>query len=191
MKTTKKDEILDCAQRLIQTQGYNGFSYSDIAAVVGIRKASIHHYFPTKEDLVVAVIDRYREDFNICLLNINSAKTWRQKIDLYAKLYKQVLDENKLCLCGMLASDVLTLPDKANKSIRCFFKENIEWLMQVLQGMDTDITRGRLYGIAWQIINTLQGGVIMARVLGEPEIFSLSYEEMIGQLESRLGLGST
>lgn len=61
MKTSdKKNEILDCAQTLIQKRGYNGFSYADISSTVGIRKASIHHHFSTKVDLAVAVVERYR-----------------------------------------------------------------------------------------------------------------------------------
>ena len=55
------DDILDCAQSLILAGGYNGFSYADIAEVVGIRKASIHHHFPSKVDLVRMLVLRYRE----------------------------------------------------------------------------------------------------------------------------------
>ena len=56
------DDILACARSLIIMGGYNGFSYADIEAVVGIRKASIHHHFPSKVDLVRALVFRYRED---------------------------------------------------------------------------------------------------------------------------------
>ncbi len=59
---TTSDEILASARALIMTGGYNGFSYADIAAVVGIRKASIHHHFPSKTDLVRTLVVRYRED---------------------------------------------------------------------------------------------------------------------------------
>ncbi|MFL5019319.1 MAG: TetR/AcrR family transcriptional regulator, partial [Rhizobium sp.] len=60
--STTSDEILASARALIMTGGYNGFSYADIAAVVGIRKASIHHHFPSKTDLVRTLVVRYRED---------------------------------------------------------------------------------------------------------------------------------
>ena len=53
------DEILRSARSLIVAGGYNGFSYADIAEVVGIRKASIHHHFPTKVDLVRTLLERY------------------------------------------------------------------------------------------------------------------------------------
>ena len=53
-------QIRESAHDLIAERGYFGFSYADIAEVVGIRKASIHHHFPTKVDLVVATLREYR-----------------------------------------------------------------------------------------------------------------------------------
>lgn len=59
--TSTSEKILDIAQSLIVAGGYNGFSYADIAAAIGIRKASIHHHFPTKAELVAVLVDRYRQ----------------------------------------------------------------------------------------------------------------------------------
>ncbi|MDP2026901.1 TetR/AcrR family transcriptional regulator [Sulfuriferula sp.] len=42
---------------MVQRRGFNDFSYADIANEVGIRKASLHHHFPTKTDLGLALID--------------------------------------------------------------------------------------------------------------------------------------
>lgn len=185
MKTSnKKNEILNCAQTLIQKLGYNGFSYADISSAVGIRKASIHHHFPTKVDLTVAIIERYREVFNACLLSINTQKDWMDKVRLYAELYNQVLGEDKLCLCGMLASDMGTLPEKVKKAVRGFLSDNADWLVEVLASNNNlQLSKKRLINIAWQIVNQLQGGIMMARVLEDPAIFSDSCEEMMLQLK--------
>jgi TetR/AcrR family transcriptional repressor of nem operon len=179
----KKNEIMDCAQTLIQTRGYNGFSYADISSAVGIRKASIHHHFPTKVDLAVAVVERYREVFNIALLNINSQENWMSKVRLYAELYKDVLGEDKVCLCGMLASDMQTLPDEVKKAVRGFLSDNANWLTEILVSSNPKISKKRLLDIAWQIINVLQGGIMMARILQDPTILSASCEEMMSQLK--------
>lgn len=50
--------ILDVAEELLLTRGYVAFSYQDIAARIGIRKASIHYHFPSKADLGLAIIER-------------------------------------------------------------------------------------------------------------------------------------
>lgn len=179
---TKKDEILDCAQLLIQKRGYNGFSYADISETVGIRKASIHHYFPAKEDLALAVIERYREGFNHCLQRIEKEASGIQMIAAYAGLYRQVLDEEKLCLCGMLASDVETLPDKAREALRHFFRDNLRWLSNTLVRINPALSEKHIAGLAWQILNMLQGAVLVARILKDPAVFSASLDATLETL---------
>jgi len=58
-----RDALLDCAERAARARGYDGFSYADLASEVGIRKASIHHHFPTKADLALELMRRYRARF--------------------------------------------------------------------------------------------------------------------------------
>lgn len=53
-----RENIVDKAEELIRTKGYNAFSYGDIAGVLHIRNAAIHYYFPSKADLGVSVVDR-------------------------------------------------------------------------------------------------------------------------------------
>jgi len=40
-------KILDLAETLIRQNGYNGFSFRDIASGVGVKSSSVHYYFPT------------------------------------------------------------------------------------------------------------------------------------------------
>ena len=60
---SKAVEILDAAETMIQSQGYNGFSFREIADQVGIKSASVHYHFPTKADLGAAVARRYTDRF--------------------------------------------------------------------------------------------------------------------------------
>ncbi|CAN5371200.1 TetR/AcrR family transcriptional regulator [soil metagenome] len=183
--STKKTEILDFAQELIQRRGYNGFSYADVSQAVGIRKASIHHHFPSKEDLAVAVVRRYRDTFVSCLAKIAvEEKDWLNKIHQYAKLYEAVLNEDRLCLCGMLASDIDTLPRVLKKEIRKFFADNVEWLSQILSLQYPAMANKQLNNISWQIISSLQGAVIMARMLDKPEVFTSASKELFTYLGS-------
>ena len=47
-----QDRLVEIGETLMRQRGYGGFSYADLALKAGIRKASIHHHFPTKDDLV-------------------------------------------------------------------------------------------------------------------------------------------
>ena len=62
MKSNTAQQILDVAQTMVRNRGYSAFSYADIAKEIGIRKASIHYHFPSKEDLVKELVIRYRDN---------------------------------------------------------------------------------------------------------------------------------
>lgn len=64
MKQNTKERILKYSEQLMLSKGYNGFSFMDIAKIVGIKKASMHYHFPTKEDLAVAIVLKYRRLFS-------------------------------------------------------------------------------------------------------------------------------
>src|SRR5687768_3859259 len=86
------DQILDVAEPLIQTRGFNGFSYADIAADLGITKASLHYHFRTKADLGQRLIARYSENFQAALRGIEEAGVSApEKLVHYVRLYTDVL----------------------------------------------------------------------------------------------------
>jgi len=184
--SAKKTEILDLAQELIQRRGYNGFSYADIAETVGIRKASIYHHFSSKEVLAIAVVRRYRENFSRHLekIAINKNNIWFDKIYKYAKLYEEVLNEKRLCLCGMLASEMESLPAAVKNEIEYFFTQNVTWLSKVLVSQYPKLSKKRLNDLSWQIISFLQGAVIMARMSSKKELFSSACKELLSQLQN-------
>ena len=64
--------ILDIAEHLVQTRGFNAFSYADIAAALNITKASLHYHFPTKAKLGERLVERYQESFLAALARIGA-----------------------------------------------------------------------------------------------------------------------
>ena len=105
--------ILDVAERLAQMRGFNGFSYADIAAELGITKAALHYHFASKADLGEALIGRYAARFGEALAAIDAGTTAAPaKLRAYAELYADVLRNQRMCLCGMLAAEYQTLPGR-------------------------------------------------------------------------------
>src|SRR5271165_1927632 len=120
--------ILDVAEQLAQTRGYNGFSYADIAAQLGVTKASLHYHFPTKAELGRALIDRYHGSFSAALDAIDlQARSPREKLQNYVGLYDSVLSNERMCLCGMLAAEYATLPAPMQEGLTSFFDANERW----------------------------------------------------------------
>lgn len=61
VSSSGRDRILDEAEQLFRTRGYNTVTMRDIANAVGIRQASLYYHFPSKEQLFVAVNERVFE----------------------------------------------------------------------------------------------------------------------------------
>src|SRR5258708_4217772 len=114
-----RDRVLDAAQAMIQENGYNAVSFRDLAAAVKIKAASIHYYFPSKEDLVVALVGRYREAFNDARLGLDrSAVAPTQKLERYIGLLRTGFRQSgRMCLCGVLAAEASTLPKSVVESV--------------------------------------------------------------------------
>src|ERR671924_976798 len=126
--------ILDSAERLVQSRGFKGFSYADVAAELGVTKASLHYHFPGKAELGRALVERYAARFAAALEGIDAAGgDAPAKLDAYTRIYADVLHQRRMCLCGMLAADYETLPQPMRQAVVRFFDDNEAWLTTVLE----------------------------------------------------------
>ena len=178
--------ILDVAERLVQTRGFNGFSYADIAEALEVTKASLHYHFPTKGDLGKRLIERYEEGFLAALKSIDSAGAGaRDKLKRYIRIYADVLRDNRMCLCGMLASDYATLPKPMKEEVKHFFDENEQWLAAVLDAgrkAGNLEFKGSALELARAMVGSLEGAMMLARSYGEVSRFDTAAERLVAAL---------
>jgi AcrR family transcriptional regulator len=59
--TIRRNEILDVAQQLVQSKGYEQMTIQDILDTVQISKGAFYHYFTSKQQLLEALIERMQE----------------------------------------------------------------------------------------------------------------------------------
>jgi len=167
MEKNTATQILNIAQEMVRNRGYSAFSYADISKQVGIRKASIHYHFPTKDELVKALVQRYREGMRrACDRIAQSATSLDQQMLQFADLYRNGLEENQICLCAMLAADYEVLPQPVRDEIQAFFRETEAWLSTLLQqGCDAKVwdCQPAVEQEAKGLIAMLQGAQLMAR----------------------------
>lgn len=189
--TTRQTEaaVLDVAQELVQTRGYNAFSFRDLAERIGIKAASIHYYFPSKADLCRALLGRYRRQYGTLLAGIDEGtKDAKRKLKRYAQLFHDTLEtENRMCLCGMLASDVTTLPPAVRDELRGFFDDNQVWLTRVLaEGREA----GKLHftGTAEMearlIVSGLEGAMLVARLYEDPALLESMTRRLLAKYQT-------
>src|SRR5690349_8022318 len=105
-----RQNIVDLAEELIRTKGYNAFSYSDIAAALHVRNAAIHYYFPSKTDLGIRVVDGELE--NIARSRKEGALlTGSRQLRKVMEIFYGSNRKGWICLNGSLTPDYLTLPE--------------------------------------------------------------------------------
>jgi len=165
----KTDEILDAAQSMVQRFGYNGFSFREIADKIGIKSASVHYHFPTKADLGKALAHRYTERFIASLGNPNDPEHQADAlIDQYIDAYRHSLVvDGGICLCGILGSEVQSLPAIVALEVKEFFEKNTQWLSQVYQRLDHSRSNFENEDKALQTVAMLEGAMIIARTLND------------------------
>jgi TetR/AcrR family transcriptional regulator, transcriptional repressor for nem operon len=180
--------ILDVAERLVQTRGFNGFSYADVAAELKISKPSLHYHFPSKAELGEALIGRYAVRFADALAVIDDrGDDATAKLDAYASIYADVLKEQRMCLCGMLAADYDTLPAPMRDAVVRFFDENEAWLTRVLeQGVEEGTLHlsGSASEAAQAIVSGLEGALLIARPYGDVARFHGASTRLLTSLTS-------
>lgn len=179
MTVSTADRLRETAQRLIQTNGYNGFSFRDLATEIGIKSASIHYHFPTKGDLARDVAQQYRKKFADRLEQIlQDHDDLPARLAAYSECFSETLrNGNRLCLCGMLASESDTLPQKVHDEARLFFAEQVAWLELVIadDGPQSDETRQ----FAATYLSALEGAMMIARATGETDRIARTSAQLI------------
>ena len=183
---TTREQLIEHAQCLIQRRGYNGFSYRDLAEHVGVKTASIHYYFPAKDDLLVEVVDQYTTQVRGVLQGIDTSLPAKDRLCRYASLFQNGPND-RICLCGMLAADFASLSDRARQSVQAFFRLHENWLAAVVAAGVQDgslQSSGDTQADGRWLFAAFQGALMAARLFQDPQ----RLREMVDVIQHRYGV---
>ncbi|QRF63376.1 TetR/AcrR family transcriptional regulator [Variovorax paradoxus] len=184
----KAAEIAACAQALLATKGYNGFSYADISEAVHISKASIHHHFPSKSELVQTVLRRYRKQGRVGLAALTKqVPDPLARIHAYTGYWETCIRDGSapFCICAMLGSELPAIPQEVADEVRGHFFDLTGWLADVLkEGAARGIfkLRSDAESEAMALMATVHGGMLAARVYGDADAFATVVQQGVKQL---------
>lgn len=178
MMSEMAERLMDAAESSMRSRGYHAVSFRELADELGIKSASVHYYFPQKEDLGLALVTRYFERFFIELSkNAARAKTPHEKLTAFCNTYRASLkSSDKLCLCGMLGAETCGLPEALGREVSGFFAANIDWVMSALPAEMTKKTRREM---AVQTVSTVQGAMMLATSMKESTIFDAAASALL------------
>ncbi|MDE1172705.1 MAG: TetR/AcrR family transcriptional regulator [Parvibaculaceae bacterium] len=187
----KAAEIVACARSLLVAGGYNSFSYADISGTVRISKASIHHHFPSKAELVRTVVARYREEARAGMVAME-----QQILDPVAQLHAYTGywaacirgGSSPFCICAMLAAELPAIPGPVADEVRGHFLDLAAWLTSVLAGGASQgvfFLQASPEAEAMAFMATVHGAMLSARAYGDPEVFATVVQPLMHRLTSR------
>jgi TetR/AcrR family transcriptional repressor of nem operon len=160
--------LLNSAESLARSKGFDAFSYADLSEKVGIRKASIHHHFPTKADLGLELISRYREVFFVALGKIAARDVSAAvKLNAYLVLYRRALKGGaQVCLCVAFSAGRDSFDKGVLAELNAFHNESLTWLTSLFQeGRDDSSISGIKNPLseARACLALVEGAQLMAR----------------------------
>jgi len=169
-------------------RGYGGFSYADVADATGIRKASIHHHFPSKADLAVAVLKQSRAMFeaDMAALHADGANDFAQLCAYIHHWERCIADDSApFCVAGMLGAELPALPDEVAREVRAYFAHLTAWLEPVLESA----AKGKRVKLAASVqveaatlVSLIYGAMLAARAYGGAALFKAVSEGAIERL---------
>lgn len=182
--TDIRTSILKRAEQCLQRGGYTSFSFRSIAAELGIKSASVHYHFPSKEDLAVALLGRYRARFEAWAqtrAGAPPAENLREWLEYWSGLCRQ----GAICPGGAFSAEISGLPDRVHDAVEALLGAERRWLVEMLcaaRAQATVRSIGTPEEQADLMLASLQGGVQLARITRSRATFTRVVEQLRGSI---------
>lgn len=174
MKTLgTKEKILKEGRALLQRHGYNGFSFQDIANIVGIKKPSLYDHYASKEELIAGILENYSQSFDKWALQIEALSPLEKIQKAFDVFYSFSCDKKKVCPVLALTADIQILSKQTHNEMQLFLNKWLHWLeATILEGQKDGSIRKDLpaKNLAEFLYNQGMGAQIQARLMNRPEI---------------------
>lgn len=179
-----RDKLVDAAMELFYFQGYEGTSIADILQRAGVNSGSLYYFFRGKEDLLLAVLQKYKELLYQEVIDPAFAKTADpiERIFVLLDNYRQGLQFTHFtggCPIGNLALELRETHEEARRLIA----ENFDgWRDAVRKTLDDAAGRFPAHvdreQLATFILTVMEGGVMQARAHGSIEPFDACVRQL-------------
>jgi TetR/AcrR family transcriptional repressor of nem operon len=184
-----RDKILNSAQRLMQTRSYHGFSFQDIADDVGIRKASLYHYFGSKDEIAVAVLSR-AADWAKSQMERVKDRDPIERLEAYFDMFRTIHGKaERMCPGGSFAGVFDAVSSSVQAASHRFAKMHVAWIEDIIRegvkkGQFT-IGEQRPHEVAMQIVAGVQGALLSGRLTSDPyflEVVADQFRRYLGYI---------
>lgn len=175
--TETKTKMLKEGRALLQKHGYNGFSFQDIANILEIKKPSLYDHYPSKEDLIIAILKDYSEKFDLWSKKIDSLSPLQKVEQVFQVFYNFSCDEKKVCPVLALTTDLKVLSKPVQSAMKAFIDQWLAWLCAVIEtGQKQKNIRNDIdsFELSQIVYSQVMGSQLQARVKNNPKLILIS-----------------
>ncbi len=177
--------IIKESLKLFRKKSYHNTSMADIAEACGLLKGSIYHHFPSKEQLMKAVIAYVHQFFkeNIFIYAYDeSLKPLERLQHMFKKSEKMYLSDDGGDLLGNVGVETARIIPEFSELIRDFFVEWINAKQHILQ-MIMPADEARVF--AEQMVAEIEGAIMMTRIFRSPAFMKNTYKRLLSRIENQ------
>jgi len=154
-----KDKLIQVAMQTIQKSGINSLTMRELGEAVGIKSSSVMYHFKNKDGLIEILLQTYSDVFFKYLDELDrSYQDKKERLDKFVDIFEGVLDEDKFCLCGMLAAENESLDETTSQNTKDFFQRTQKWIALNLDGQNNSAE------MAMVIISSLEGALLLDKL---------------------------
>ncbi len=179
-ENTKRD-IVRSAERIMRKKSYNSFSYKDLADELGIKKASIHYHYETKQVLGVAIVQNYRSRIEYLTKKmISSESDPIKKLNIFLNFFRESRKIDELCPLGIFGVEYNTVPLEIQSEVKSLFTYVNKLLVETLDiGKSTGVFNFDLPSaqLAVVISTLVEGSLVLSRITSDEE-FNLTLDHV-------------
>jgi AcrR family transcriptional regulator len=156
-RAKRVDDILRVATRLLAERGYAATNLDEIAEVLDLSKASLYHYFPSKEHLILACLDRIGDETNQHLSAVaSSGAPPRERLHAAVRAQVLVLTGDQSAGAALFIHD-LGLPEAVQTRLRTLVEQHDQLFRSII---DEGIRAGELHVADPAVARLLMHGAI-------------------------------
>jgi AcrR family transcriptional regulator len=196
-ETSTRERLMEAARKLFLEQGYTATGVAQILKEAGSKSGSLYYFFPTKEDLLLSVLERYKELLWPLVIQpvFDRIKDPVERVFGILDSYRKMLSSTgctRGCPIGNLA---LELSDKL-PNVQKLIAENFEgWRDAVRQSLEAAADRFpaevKPRELASFILTVMEGGVMQARAYKSLEPFDAAVTQLRDYFDRLLADGTS
>ncbi|MCT7587858.1 TetR/AcrR family transcriptional regulator [Aliarcobacter butzleri] len=154
-----REKLIKNAIDTIQKSGIHKLTMRELGNAVNIKSSSVMYHFKSKDELMTELVKVYNQQFFNYLEEINQKTTNPlERINQLIDLYEASLKDEKLCLCGMIASESDNLNETTKALVVEFFNHIEKWIEENIILLNNDKNLSKV------ILSSLNGAMLIDNI---------------------------